>query len=345
MIQSVFETLIRCLQTIALLDNTLGFLVGGDKRQHSEEIAGQAGGQMLARVGVVWMDIREYRRSDLHNVFEYWKKVGTDIPYFFPVSAQRWQTCLLEDELDGERIFDSLETYLATESGQVLGFVQCGQPNYAWDEIGQKRPHPHIGVIRHLYFEKGRSDVGEALLAKAGDHLARFDQNYAFFHILGMSCNAHHGKLHISQTHVDQLLRAYGFRIEHENVYYVLDMNRTAPVENIELTFCSTPGSGKERFEVQLDTEVVGTAGVRYLDMLTDGHTSDTVYLTKIRVAEQYRSQGIGTAFLTLVAQSLLSRGYRYLHTDAASSNVRAQQFYRKLGFQKEGYTRSYVQA
>jgi ribosomal protein S18 acetylase RimI-like enzyme len=79
--------------------------------------------------------------------------------------------------------------------------------------------------------------------------------------------------------------------------------------------------------------------------MLTDGHTSDTVYLTKIRVAEQYRSQGIGTAFLTLVAQSLLSRGYRYLHTDTAGSNVRAHQFYRKLGFQKEGYTRRYVQA
>lgn len=35
----------------------------------------------------------------------------------------------------------------------------------------------------------------------------------------------------------------------------------------------------------------------------------------------------------------------RYLHTDTASGNVRAQQLYKKLGFQQEGYTRSYAQA
>jgi ribosomal protein S18 acetylase RimI-like enzyme len=290
------------------------------------------------------MDIREYQRNDLHRLFEYWKKVGTDIPYFFAVSAQRWQTCLLEDELDGERIFDSLETYLATESGQVLGFVQCGRPNFAWDE-NAKYHHPHIGVIRHLYFEKERNDVGEALLAKAGDLLARFDQNHAFYHILGMSCNAYHGKLHNSQSHVERLLRVYGFRIEHENAYYVLDIKRAAPVENVYLHLCSTCRSGKERFEIRLDAEVVGTAQVRYLDTLTDGYTRDTAYLTWIGVAEQHQSRGIGTAFLKLVAQSLLSRGYRYLHTDTASGNARAQQLYRKLGFQQEGYTRSYVQA
>lgn len=289
------------------------------------------------------MKIREYQRHDLHRLFEYWKKEGTDIPYFFPVSVQRWQTCLLEDELDGERVFDSLETYLATENGQVLGFVQCGQPNFAWDENGQKRCNPNIGVIRHLYFEKERSDVGEALLARAGDHLAHFDQNHAFYHVLGMSCNAHHGKLHNSQTHVERLLRAHGFRIEHENAYYVLHIKCAAPVENARLHLCSTRGSGEERFEVRLDAEVVGTAKVRYLDALTGGYTRDVAYLTWIGVAERHRSQGIGTEFLTLVAQFLLSRGYRYLHTDTAGSNVRAQQFYKKLGFQGEGYTRSYV--
>jgi ribosomal protein S18 acetylase RimI-like enzyme len=291
------------------------------------------------------MDITEYQRGDLHRLFAYWRKVGTDIPYFFPVSAQRWQTCLLEDELNGERTFNSLATYLATERGQVLGFVQCGRPNYAWDENGQKRCNLHIGVIRHLYFEKERSDVGEALLAKAGDHLARFDRNHAFYHILGMSCNAYHGKLHNSQSHVERLLRAYGFRIEHENAYYVLHIKCAAPVENAHLHLCSTRGSGKERFEIRLDAEVVGTAQVRYLDAPTGGYTRDIAYLTWIGVTEQHQSRGIGTEFLKLVAQSLLSRGYRYLHTDTASGNVRAQQFYRKLGFHQVGYTRSYVQA
>lgn len=31
-------------------------------------------------------------------------------------------------------------------------------------------------------------------------------------------------------------------------------------------------------------------------------------------------------------------------HTDTANGNVHVQQFYKKLGFRKEGYTRSYVQ-
>ena len=291
------------------------------------------------------MEIREYQRNDLHRLFEYWRKVGTDIPFFFSVSAAKWQTCLLEDELEGEPIFKSLDTYLATESGQVLGFVQCGCPHFAWDANGQKRSNPHIGVIRHLYIEKGRQDAGEALLAKASDQLACYDRRYAFYHIFGMSCNAHHGKLHNSQAHVEQLLRAYGFEIEHENAYFVLDMEQLAPVESSQLRFSSSHGSNEESFEIQLDAEVVGTAQVRYLDRLTDGYTRDTAYLSWIGVVEQYQRQGIATELLKLLARALLSRQVRYLHTDTASGNVRAQQFYKKLGFWQEGFTRSYVQA
>jgi RimJ/RimL family protein N-acetyltransferase len=160
-----------------------------------------------------------------------------------------------------------------------------------------------------------------------------------------MSCNAHHGKLHNSQSHVEQLLLAYGFEIEHENAYYVLDMEQLAPVESSQLRFSITDGSSEEKFEIRLDAEVVGTAQVRYLDRLTHGYTRDTVYLSWVGVVEQNQGQGIGTEFLKLLTQFLLSRQVRYLHTDTASRNVRAQQFYEKLGFQQEGYTRSYVQA
>ncbi len=290
------------------------------------------------------MELREYHRTDLHRLFHYWRKVGTSTPYFFSVSAKRWQACLLEDEWRGERIFKSLETYVATESGQVLGFVQYGQPNFAWGKDG-KYYNPHIGVIRHLYFEQGRSDVGEALLAKAGDHLACFKQSYAFYHILGMSCNAHHGKLHSSQPHVDSLLRQCGFEIEHENPYYVLDMQRIAPAENSQLRLCSSHRPCGERFEILQDAEVVGTASVTYLDTLTDGCTRDTAYLTWIGVVGQRQGQGIGAKFLSVLVEYLSAKQYLYLHTDTASVNVRAQRFYERLGFRKEGYTRSYVQA
>jgi len=88
---------------------------------------------------------------------------------------------------------------------------------------------------------------------------------------------------------------------------------------------------------MRLGAEVVATAQIRYLDTLTDGHTRDTAYLTWIGVVEQHRGQGIGAEFLTRLAQFLLSKQYRYLHTDTAGHNVRAQGLYDKLGFQNAG--------
>jgi ribosomal protein S18 acetylase RimI-like enzyme len=288
------------------------------------------------------MEIREYQEDDLRRLFEYWRKVGTGIPYFFPVSAPQWQACLLEDRLDGERIFSSLETYVATEEDKILGFAQSGHPNFAWDEGGQKYRNPHVGVVRHLYFDKERQDAGEALLAAASEHLAAFGQVHAFYHILGMSCNAHHGKLHDSQSHVEQLLEAHGFRLEHENVYYVLDVECTTPAEEPQLHLRCVPGSGEQSFEIRRNAAVVGTARVRYLHALTGGCTRDVAYLTWIGVVEGQRNQGLGAEFLRHLVQFLSGRQVRYLHTDTASDNLRAQRFYEKLGFRNEGHTRSY---
>ncbi len=289
------------------------------------------------------MNIREYRPNDLHRLFDYWTKLGADIPYFFPVSALRWQSCLLEDELDGGQLFRSLETYLATEGNQVLGFVQWGQPNFAWDSDDQRYENPSLGVIRHLYYEPGRPDVGHALLDKATGDVARFDRLHAFYHILGMSCNAHHGKLHSSQAHVEELLLAHGFRIEHENVYYVLDLGHQDGAVDSRLHISTGQGSAGEMFEARLDGKVVCTARVRSLDRLTGGQATGTAYLTWLGVAEQHRGLGIGNEFLSQLVRLLLSRHVRCLHTDTAIGNVQAQRLYEKLGFRNQGFTRSYV--
>ena len=46
-------------------------------------------------------------------------------------------------------------------------------------------------------------DAAEALSVRASAYLGRFPQGHAFYHALGMSCNAYHGKLHTSLGHVD----------------------------------------------------------------------------------------------------------------------------------------------
>jgi ribosomal protein S18 acetylase RimI-like enzyme len=290
------------------------------------------------------MEIREYQDEHLHRLYEYWRRVGSNIPFFFPVPVQRWGKCLLEDEFDGERIFKRLDTTFAEENGEILGFVQYGQPSFAWSENGQKVYTPDIGVIRHLYFEPGRNEVGGALLSIALDQLAGFERNHAFYHILGMSCNAHHGKLHSSQPHVERVLRGSGFQVEHENFYYVLELKQPELVGNPRMHLDRTFFSSGERFEVRLNAEVAGTAQVRYLEVLTDGMARDTAYLIWLGVGELHRRQGIGTELMRHIIQWLRGRGYRYLHTDTASDNHGAQAFYERLGFQRMGTTRSYVQ-
>lgn len=292
------------------------------------------------------MDIRKYQKADTRKLFDYWKRVGTSLPYFFPVSAERWQSCLLDDKLSGERLFERVETYLAIIDEQVVGFVQYGQPHFVWDANGQRIYAPRIGVIRHLYFEESRDEVGTALLQQATRGMAGLGQQYAFYHMLGMSCNAHHGKLHISQGHIERLLLGHGFRVEHENVYYVLDMKQMPTRSKPRLRLSRTPAEGGEtRFVVGLDAEIVGSAQVRHVDRLTGGYTRDTAYMTWIGVEKPYQGQGIGTELVMLLVECLLREGYRYLHTDTASVNIRAQQFYGKLGFEEAGRTRSYIRA
>lgn len=289
------------------------------------------------------MNVREYRESDLESLYQFWRAVGEEIPYFFSVSVERWRTCLFKDRLEGERVFRTLQTDLATENRQVLGFVQYGEPLFACDEKGQRYEDPQIGVVRQLYSVQGREDVGEALLARAQSFLAGFEQSHAFYHILGMSCTARHGKLHQSQSHVNRLLQREGFRVEHENVYLVLDMLSAQPEEGSTDRLRSVDGSGGEEFEMWRGGEVMATARVGYLDRLTGGRTSDTVYLYWIGVVPPRRGRGIGGEFLMLLAASLLTKGYRYLHTDTAASNMGAQRFYKKLGFERAGVTRSYI--
>jgi len=289
------------------------------------------------------MEIKIYRETDLPKLHGYWYRLAEDIPYFYPVSADKWQACLLTDELDGERIFNDLETHFVAGSDGVLGFVQFGQPSFAWDEAGRKYCDPDIGVIRHLYFDRDRLDVGDALLTKAEDGLARFPQLHAFYHILGMSCNAHHGKLHDSQDHVERLLCAHGFSAEHKNVFYELDMARAPSASGSGLHDVGNPSASEEDLSLQEAGEEIATARVRYLDAMTDGYTRDVVYLSWIGVHEQHRGKGVGTELVRLLTGHLLGNGYRYLHTDTADDNVGARRFYETLGFQSKGCTRSYI--
>jgi ribosomal protein S18 acetylase RimI-like enzyme len=284
------------------------------------------------------------KAQHLPDLYSFWQNLGKDIPFFFRVSPETWQECFLEDRLDGRLIFKTLHTWLAFGRDELLGFVQFGQPNFAWDSAGNPYSDPVIGVIRHLYFKQDAPEAGQALLAKAESFLEQFRVQHAFYHIFGMSCNAHHGKLHESLAHVERLLLESGFQVEHENVYYALDLEQISSARQIRdriEVIRAVRSPGVEAYEFLLEGSTAGTAEVRLLTIKEDA--PKTAYLTWIGVREGQKGQGLGSRFLHAVIEDLRARKYRWLHTDTASTNAAAQHFYERFGFSNLGKTRSYL--
>ena len=163
------------------------------------------------------MEIRPFQKSDLQPLFVYWQTIGEKVPYFYPVSLEKWRACLLHDTLDGEPKFIAQKIYVAAENGTIIGFVQGVQSAYGWNEKGEKYSDDQIGIIRHFYYEEGREEAGKQLMDKIEPFINQFPQKYAFYHIFGMRCNAHHGKLHERLWHVEPYLLAKGFERERKS--------------------------------------------------------------------------------------------------------------------------------
>jgi ribosomal protein S18 acetylase RimI-like enzyme len=283
--------------------------------------------------------------ADQYRLYGYWRKLGKNIPYFFPVSPERWAQCLLEDELAGERMFDRLETYIAEDQGRVIGFAQIGHPRFSWDDRGAKYYNPQIGILRHFYFDTGRYNAAEAMYARAQSFLMHYPRRHAFYHIYGMSCNAHHGKLYSGLAHVDRFIRAKGFQVEHENVYYSLALQEVEQDshDNLRLIPQAREFYAPQVYKIMLHNTPVGTITVQFMDLINGEAAKDAVYLSQVLMDETYRGRGWGTLAMQLLYRMLLDKGYRHLHLDTASTNVGAQRFYIRIGFHNRGRSRSYI--
>ncbi len=297
------------------------------------------------------MEIRTFHNEDAEALFSYWKAVGKGIPYFFKVQPEHWLECLLNDRLDGEPLYRQLETILAWDGGSVVGFTQWGLPHLAFDAAGKKVTDPPLASLRALYFPAERPEIGEALYAAIASAMEQFEQAFAFYHILGMSCNAYHGKLSSRLPQVERLLLAHGFQIRHENVYYLLDCRiyDRGPQKSLHLHPSDVDNPfGKHTFtailkDPQKGEVVIGTAETRDLRFLTAGGTCEAVYLSWIGIDEAYQGQGLGRLFIHSLADFFAEDGLVTIHTDTPKENLRAQGFYEKMGFARRDLTRDYI--
>lgn len=270
--------------------------------------------------------------------FDFWFEQHK-APYHFPMDGDVWYQSMDEDtDGDGRKLFDNLTIQYSrtapNKSGKFNGMIVFGQTAFGFDESGEISDRVHYNVIRDICFDS--PEVGQKLLDIAMARFPTGERVYAYFHYFGMSACARHGKLHESQTHIQDLLLQNGFVVEHENVYYSRVLTETSPDRGISLKWKEPSPGGCREFAAVEEGQEVCWGQVHFLPQ------GDIAYLRWIFTDSAKQHSGIGTRVMEQLFAELYTMGIRRFDTDTMLSNTIAQNFYEKTCFKNEGITRSY---
>lgn len=277
--------------------------------------------------------IKVVETENLEQVYRYHLQLSS--PYFFSVDYDTWKKSFIDDvDGEGRTLFKELCVKGVYDENELIGFVQYGKTAFGFDDRGEICSDVSYCIIRNLYFDENRADVGQLLLKEAMSSFPSSETVYAFFHYFGMSCFARHGKLLDRYDYIENLLKENGFAVEHENVYYssVLGCDETSEVE---LHLHSLTKGNQQCMDFVLSGNQVGGCEMHFLD-------DKTAYLRWIYVNDTLTGKGIGTQCMNALKRWLYQSGITRLDTDTAVSNVIAQHYYEKNRFTREGITRSY---
>lgn len=278
--------------------------------------------------------------TDHKEIYDYYSRIRNAVPYWFDVNYSLWLESYQNDtDYDGDEMFGELISYAAYAENEMVGFVQFGISNYTYNENGDKDFSEKCGVIRNLYFEREHA-CGEKLISIAEEYFSEkgISKRSAFFHALGMTCYAGHGKLFCGLPHIEAELFKSGYVKEHENVYYkrVLTEGDTAS-DKASVSYGEANPKGLQEFTITADGKTVGAGAIVYLPQ------GEICYLKWIYVYNTEQGKGYASAALRTIFSELYSKGIRRLDTDTADCNLIAQGLYEKVGFTDMGRTRSYL--
>ena len=282
----------------------------------------------------------EYKRTaDVKPIYDYYIKVKNSVPYWFDVDYELWLESFADDtDYDSDVMFDELIVYAAYFEDDIVGFVQFGISNYIYSENGEKDFSGKCGVIRNLFFDS-EHNCSDELIMSAEKYFAEknISGKAAFFHALGMTCNAGYGKLYCGLPHIEAALLKYGYIKEHENVYYKRLLTKEDIADgNVRVNYGEINSKGLQEFTVINEDKAVGAGALVYLPQ------GDICYLKWIYIYEAEQRKGYASSALKTIFFDLYNNGICRFDTDTADSNIIAQGLYAKLGFTDMGRTRSY---
>ena len=268
--------------------------------------------------------IRLAEIQDLKQIYHYQLQFSS--PYFFSVDYDTWKKSFINDvDGDGRTLFKEFCVKGAYDENEPIGFVQYGKTAFGFDDRGGISSDVSYCIIRNLYFDENRPDVGRCLLKEAMSSFPSSETVYAFFHYFGMSCFARHGKLFERYDYIENLLKENGFAVEHENVYYSSALGCDEASE-VELHLHALTKGNQQYMDFVLSGNQVGGCELHFLD-------AKTAYLRWIYVNDALTGKGIGTQCMNALKRWLYQKGITRLDTDTAVSNMVAQHYYEKNRF------------
>ena len=275
------------------------------------------------------------QKNDL-KLYDYFNSFCINVPYYFPTAYGDWRKSMFNDcNYDGMPLFSQLHTFAIEDDGNINGFIQFGLSNFVFDSHGKIDTTQKYSMIRNLYYDKGTKDA-HLLFDKAIDYFNEqcISKHYAFFHFFGMSCYARQGKLHESAFHMEEMLCEYGYEKEHENVYFTKSLHTPIAAVSSEISFLySNDGNSIDFIN---ENGKIGGCELYFVP------NSSICFLKWIYIDKHYCHQGLGTKCMSKLFFELHKKGISRIDTDTIDSNMNAQNYYLKTGFENKGIMRSY---
>lgn len=236
--------------------------------------------------------IKELKNT--YYLYEYYNIIKKDIPYWFNIDFENWCKSMFDDtDYYNQTLFKKLHTYISINEGLIDGFIQFGIPKFILNENGDKDTQTKAGIIRNLYYKEDNQEVGNELINTALNFFKDNDieKEFAFYHYFGMTCNACHGKLYNKNFYIEKTLFEFGYKKEHENVYFkkIITNNDMHNSNNIKISYEKINEKGLCDFSIIYNDIKIGAGILCYLPQ------GKICYLKLIYIFEEHKHKGHGT--------------------------------------------------
>jgi ribosomal protein S18 acetylase RimI-like enzyme len=278
-----------------------------------------------------------------------YNRAVANVPCCYPMSPGEFQRAVTSSTASfGRNIVRDSVTHVARSEGRIVGWATSAIGTHGSDGLGER------AIVRMLYYERGESPAGQALLEAVEERLLgpQFAALAAFagtFRLPGY--HLPYAGLTDRWDHVRALLGMNGYTCRRGEVF--LDWPDCEPPDpgscpmDLEVRVERRPGEVRNPdIEVRAlrDQGVIGTC--RCLSAATFSRADPAqsrIFTRWIGIHDRYQGQGLGRHLLLLALREARAAGYAHATISSEASNYRAMLLYGNLGYRAVDWTTRYV--